>query len=363
VRLQQFFYNSFFLPFRPLLFYEPSPLLFLIFYVFAILLPSSFFQKVKLWDPRAPGECLATLSGHKAEVTKCAWNPVSCAHLAGQLLSEKKHLLQNEKSSSRYLAFYTQVLVLWRSLHLFIQRSLAPCSAFSPVMRDRQVNGAWLLTGSRDQTCKLYDLRNLHQCALELVGQESEVTSLAWHPTHERLVATGGRDGSLAFWAVGAAHDSNGNKSGNVGSIGPDDHEFGWAPNNSSNSMGNGSGTDGLGAMSGSIGGSSSTYNSGGAPSQCKPQTVIKPEDTDINPMTGRVRMKRAHAYLKKTTTENTLCWFCRTFNQIFVSDSLAFPSPLLNYHLFPPCVFISPFPISLLRCTSGPCSKWPGTP
>jgi hypothetical protein len=30
--------------------------------------------------------------------------------------------------------------------------------------------------------------------------------SLAWHPTHERLFASGGGDGALAFWGVGTGN-------------------------------------------------------------------------------------------------------------------------------------------------------------
>ena len=159
-------------------------------------------------------------------------------------------------------------------------------------MRPAQVNGAWLLTASRDQTCQLYDLRNLRQCAVELVGQEKEVTSLAWHPTHERLVATGGSDGSLAFWAIGAAHEHSdeNNYYSNGGSLGADDHEFGWAPpSNNSNGMGSSSsGIDGFIDGFGSVSGIDSKMC--GAPPRCKPQTLIKPDDTDINPMTGQVR-------------------------------------------------------------------------
>lgn len=49
-------------------------------------------------------------------------------------------------------------------------------------------------------------------------GHKKEVCSIAWHPQHERMLASGGSDGSLMFWLCGqdgpigeqeTAHDSN----------------------------------------------------------------------------------------------------------------------------------------------------------
>jgi len=125
---------------------------------------------VRLWDPRIPnhakqtkagdaeasavdqtggsssgststssGACLATLHWHKSDVTGCAWNPV---------------------------------------------------------------NGWWLLSSSKDQTCRLFDIRSM-KAPVEYVGHDEDVQSVAWHPVHERLFSSGGSKGSLAFWTVG----------------------------------------------------------------------------------------------------------------------------------------------------------------
>lgn len=49
-------------------------------------------------------------------------------------------------------------------------------------------------------------------------GHKKEVCSVAWHPQHEALLATGGSEGSIMFWTMGQsdpsgfmenAHDSN----------------------------------------------------------------------------------------------------------------------------------------------------------
>ncbi|CAJ0581682.1 unnamed protein product, partial [Mesorhabditis spiculigera] len=62
-------------------------------------------------------------------------------------------------------------------------------------------NGNWLLTSSRDQLVKLYDIRTM-KVLKNFRGHKKEVTSLAWHPVHEGLFVTGGGDGSIAYWLV-----------------------------------------------------------------------------------------------------------------------------------------------------------------
>jgi polyadenylation factor subunit 2 len=64
-------------------------------------------------------------------------------------------------------------------------------------------NGNWLLTASRDQLIKLYDIRSMRELA-SFKGHFKEVTSLAWHPLAESVFASGGMDGTLLFWNVGA---------------------------------------------------------------------------------------------------------------------------------------------------------------
>lgn len=94
---------------------------------------------VKLWDPRRGGSCLTTLHGHKNGVFQVKWN---------------RH------------------------------------------------NGNWLLTCSRDQLLKLYDVRMLKEVA-SFAGHGKDVTCCAWHPQHEELFVSGAVDGSLMFWLAG----------------------------------------------------------------------------------------------------------------------------------------------------------------
>ncbi|XP_075742017.1 pre-mRNA 3' end processing protein pfs-2-like [Rhipicephalus microplus] len=65
-------------------------------------------------------------------------------------------------------------------------------------------NGNWLLTASRDHLLKLFDIRKMNQEMQTFRGHKKEACSLAWHPIHECLFASGGSDGAIMFWMVGA---------------------------------------------------------------------------------------------------------------------------------------------------------------
>ncbi|CAM9262856.1 unnamed protein product, partial [Ascophyllum nodosum] len=65
-------------------------------------------------------------------------------------------------------------------------------------------NGNWLASCSRDQTIKLYDIRTMKTDMGTFKGHGQDVTSLAWHPQHERLFVSGGYDGKLIYWIVGS---------------------------------------------------------------------------------------------------------------------------------------------------------------
>ena len=89
-------------------------------------------------------------------------------------------------------------------------------------------NGNWLLTGSRDQLVRVYDIRTMKemqsfkghkrevQCMPNLMNylslvffnikSNAELIGLAWHPVHESLFASGGYEGALYYWLVGFAH-------------------------------------------------------------------------------------------------------------------------------------------------------------
>ena len=53
-------------------------------------------------------------------------------------------------------------------------------------------NGDWFLSASRDQSQKLWDLRQMAEPIRTYQGQGAAVTSLAWHPVHSDLWVSGG---------------------------------------------------------------------------------------------------------------------------------------------------------------------------
>lgn len=58
-------------------------------------------------------------------------------------------------------------------------------------------NGHWLLSCSRDQLVKLYDVRMLKEVA-SFAGHGRDVACVAWHPQHEELFVSGAGAGAGA---------------------------------------------------------------------------------------------------------------------------------------------------------------------
>ena len=63
-------------------------------------------------------------------------------------------------------------------------------------------NGNWLLTACRDQLVRVYDIRTMKEFQV-FRGHKREVQSCSWHPVYERLLVSGGWEGSVMFWRVG----------------------------------------------------------------------------------------------------------------------------------------------------------------
>ncbi|KIZ00050.1 hypothetical protein MNEG_7910 [Monoraphidium neglectum] len=65
-------------------------------------------------------------------------------------------------------------------------------------------NGNWLLSVSRDQTLKVWDVRTMKELQT-LQGHSRDVLSAEWHPIHEDVCVSGSFDGTLCHWLVGQA--------------------------------------------------------------------------------------------------------------------------------------------------------------
>ncbi|ENN76209.1 hypothetical protein YQE_07176, partial [Dendroctonus ponderosae] len=137
------------------------------------------------------------LRGHGADVKCVHWHPQKSLIISGSKDNQQPIKLWDPKSG----------------------QSLATLHAHKSTVMDLKwnANGNWLITASRDHLLKLFDLRNLSQEVQTFRGHKKEASSVAWHPIHEGLFASGGSDGAIVFWHVGAdkevgaieqAHDS-----------------------------------------------------------------------------------------------------------------------------------------------------------
>merc|ERR1712240_723040 len=59
-------------------------------------------------------------------------------------------------------------------------------------------------TASRDHLLKLFDIRNLKEELQTFRGHKKEASCVQWHPVHEGMFASGGSDGCVMYWNVGA---------------------------------------------------------------------------------------------------------------------------------------------------------------
>ncbi|XP_035218148.1 pre-mRNA 3' end processing protein WDR33-like isoform X1 [Stegodyphus dumicola] len=151
---------------------------------------------VRIWDFL---KCFEEkiLRGHGADVKCVDWHPQKSLIVSGSKDSQQPIKLWDPKSG----------------------QSLATIHAHKNTVMDAKwnKNGNWLLTASRDHLIKLFDIRNMSQEMQTFRGHKKEATTLAWHPVHEGLFSSGGSDGCVMFWVVGAdkevgcmeqAHDS-----------------------------------------------------------------------------------------------------------------------------------------------------------
>jgi len=108
----------------------------------SLLASGSKDNLVKLWDPRT-GSSVGTLHGHKNSVLDVKWN---------------------------------------------------------------RRNGWWLATASKDQIIKIYDLRMIKREMQTFRAHQKEINAVAWHPVHERLLASAGAEGAVHFYLAGLSY-------------------------------------------------------------------------------------------------------------------------------------------------------------
>ncbi|KAJ1719586.1 WD repeat-containing protein 33 [Coemansia erecta] len=145
-------------------------------------------QQLKVWDFRR-GEQEQVLSGHSWAVRAVDWHPQK-----GMIVSGGKD----------------NIIKLWDP------RTGSCISSFgrhnnSVTSLEWNRNGNWLISGGRDHCIKLFDIRNLKEEVRNYSTEKREIHSIAWHPIHETLFASGGTigdnnmandEGTIQFWTT-----------------------------------------------------------------------------------------------------------------------------------------------------------------
>ena len=172
------------------------------------------------------------LRGHGADVKCCDWHPQKGIVVSGSKDSQQPIKLWDPKSGQ---TLYT----------IHAHKSTVMDCAWNK-------NGNWLLTASRDHLLKLFDIRNLKEELQTFRGHKKEASCVQWHPVHEGMFASGGSDGCVMYWNVGAdketgvietAHESivwclSWHPAGHILATGSNDHtvKF-WSRNRPGDSM------------------------------------------------------------------------------------------------------------------------------
>jgi len=133
-------------------------------------------KTLKIWDVTR-GVLDKSLEGHGNEVMCCDWHPQKGLIVSGSKDNTIKFWDPNQGTELATLNNHNNSLkkVKWN------------------------MNGNWLLSSSKDQSIKLYDLRMFKEIQA-FIGLKTEAELIAWHPVHERLFASGDKQGTMAFW-------------------------------------------------------------------------------------------------------------------------------------------------------------------
>ncbi|XP_013416027.1 pre-mRNA 3' end processing protein WDR33 [Lingula anatina] len=144
---------------------------------------------VRVWDFQHCHE-ERVLRGHGSDVKCVDWHP-------------QKGLIASGSKDSQ------QPIKLWDPR---AGNSLATIHAHKSTVMDLHwnPNGNWLLTASRDHLVKLFDIRSMKEEMQTFKGHKKEATTIAWHPIHEGMFASGGSDGAILFWLVGTDKEVGG---------------------------------------------------------------------------------------------------------------------------------------------------------
>lgn len=125
------------------------------------------------------------LQGHGSDVKCVDWHPTKAVIISGSKDSQQPIILWDVKSSKKITTIHAHKNT---------------CTD----LKWNRFNGNWLVSSSRDHMCKLFDIRNLKEEVQSFRGHKKDACTVEWHPIYEKVFVSGGADGSLFFWHVGA---------------------------------------------------------------------------------------------------------------------------------------------------------------
>lgn len=132
-------------------------------------------------DALDPARADRTIAAHEGPVLSCDWHPASS--LVATAGADSALTLWDARAGARVAT----------------RRDFQGGS----VSRVRWCpNGTWLAAGGQDCSVQIYDLRRFEPFC-HMRGHPKEVSALAWHPVHERLLASGCEEGAILHWLVG----------------------------------------------------------------------------------------------------------------------------------------------------------------
>ena len=143
---------------------------------------------LKIFD-FAEGSEELVLRGHQWDVRSCDWHPTKGLIVSGS----KDHRVK-----------------LWESRSGKCLTTLSSSKNLVTKTVFEKTQGTLLATCGKDQIIRIFDLRMMRDVLL-LRGHDSEVTSLAWHPTHRNLLSTGGQFGAIHHYLLDEQNQPPGN--------------------------------------------------------------------------------------------------------------------------------------------------------
>ena len=136
---------------------------------------------VRVWD-FVSRRVDSTLRGHSGDVMSVSWHPSLALIASGGKDATVRLWDAASARELRVLSHHTKDV---------------SSVAFSPI------NANWLLTGGRDNTVRLSDLRNLKTPVESWAVEHKGVTTLSWHPFVERSFVVGSNDGAIHWMLQG----------------------------------------------------------------------------------------------------------------------------------------------------------------